>query len=219
MLPPSWVLWLTMLHVCVYWCASTCSPSPKVPRPQGMRWREVLRNQVTVLPCMLWLLLPAPSMETDMAAALTAIPEVVLCLLVYDPLFFVLHRAMHIVRGGAWHRVHHEASLRPAHALLMHPVDFAVSGITPILLPMLFCSSSGTPQALTYIFLVAFSTAHTVLSHRPADASNKHGVHHVFTNRNFGGGPLFLLDRLCGTYRQPQPKFIPPPAVVPMSAV
>lgn len=210
---------LMWVHLLFYWGTVRVVMATRVaPYSKGSCTRpaRVLFNQLVVLPTMLTGVVP---LFATTPLVIHSSIHVIAALLVYDPLFYCTHRAMHALAMKV-HTEHHAPPLRCGNALLMHPLDAVVSGFGPLLLAVLLCRCTFGAA----LVVAAVGSIGTVLGHAPrlrwsetivAEQEHNHAVHHHHPSKNFGDG-FFLLDRFFGTYQAPETRLLrPSPFLIP----
>ncbi|MEM9737487.1 MAG: sterol desaturase family protein [Bacteroidota bacterium] len=116
-----------------------------------------------------------------------------------EVLFYALHRLLHNKRLYCLHKVHHEwtTPIGPA-AFYCHPLEHIFVNIAPSVLGMYYTRSS---KKLLLLWLT-ISMFHTNFTHSNFNA--RHEEHHQVGGGNYSGG---LMDRLFGTYLEPDPRY------------
>jgi sterol desaturase/sphingolipid hydroxylase (fatty acid hydroxylase superfamily) len=121
------------------------------------------------------------------------------CFIVYEAVFYALHRLLH-AKLGPYHALHHET-----HANLgvtnfyMHPVDYALEVIVPLWTAISFVN----PSLSVTLAVIVIGTINSVVSHSGVKVPGlpdprDHWLHHHLATCNYGTGPL---DYLYNTHR------------------
>jgi sterol desaturase/sphingolipid hydroxylase (fatty acid hydroxylase superfamily) len=133
--------------------------------------------------------------------------------LLFDVMFYVSHRALHTKRlYRSIHSLHHRYKAPiPYCAACVHPVEFVMSYLAPTVLPALFWRFS-VAETVAFTALEAVHTVHDHCGyHYPWDPftwlseqnAALHDEHHRLLVVNYSGAFTMVLDRLCGTYYNP----------------
>ena len=139
-----------------------------------------------------------------------------LYLVVTETLVYWTHRLLH--RPWAFKHIHraHHSFRRPTPwaSLAFHPLDAFLQA-----LPHHLCAFLFPVHGLVYLGFLGFVTAWSVAIHDRVslvrwpglDFTAHHTVHHFYNNYNHG--QFFTLwDRLAGSYRAPEARFLQPAA-------
>jgi sterol desaturase/sphingolipid hydroxylase (fatty acid hydroxylase superfamily) len=123
--------------------------------------------------------------------------KLVICILIYQALFYTLHRAMHRY-VFVLHQQHHEFDNPIAFAALYSgTVDHILTNIIPFISAVILTRISTVGGFL--FFMMGILSA--ILSHSgyptPWNANTFHLLHHKLRNVNFGSG--YWMDFLCDT--------------------
>ena len=133
--------------------------------------------------------------------------------LIFEIMFYASHRFLHTKRMYKWiHSVHHKFRAPvPYSAACVHPVEFVMSYLLPNTLAALLFSFS-VPE---YFLFISFEYVHTVHDHcgyhYPWDPfaivfgqnSRVHDEHHRLNKVNYSGAFTMVLDRIFGTFHDP----------------
>lgn len=187
--------------------------TPAVPRPPSpVKVANIAGNSVVSLSCYLAVLYFGSAFLIREAppTALRWGWEVLSALLLYDFLYYVMHRALHRPRLMRWiHGVHHRVRHPTAmEALYMHPAE-NVAGLSLLFASIGIVGPVSPASFLTIAFAHSFVNivTHTnlVLPHPAFRLTNHWAVrhdHHHYRHLNANYASIFpFWDLMFGTYR------------------
>lgn len=111
-------------------------------------------------------------------------------------IFTVTHRAFHTRFLWPIHKQHHQNNPSYSTSCLdAHPLEFLFGNVLAVGLPLYMFVGSET-ASLLWIVYVMFNTTqgHAI--------EGEHMVHHKRFRYNYGAQPLFILDKIFGTYKK-----------------
>jgi hypothetical protein len=114
-----------------------------------------------------------------------------------DFVFYLTHRIFHLKRLYYFHSIHHEYNYTfGMGAIYAHPLDFLITNLVSVSLPILIFKIPYYHSCFITIFATCYTT---IISHGGYDNSlgEGHLIHHVKRTHNYG---LFIFDRLLGTH-------------------
>ena len=188
--------------------------TPVVPRPPSRRKvANIAANSMVSLSCYLVVLTFGSAFLIGEAArtALAWCWEVLSALLLYDLLYYVMHRAFHRPQLMRWiHGVHHRVRHATAmEALYLHPAE-NVAGLGLLFASIAIVGPVGPASFLTIAFVHSFVNivTHTnlVFPHPAFRLTNHWAIrhdhhHHGHLNANYAS--IFpFWDLMFGTYRR-----------------
>ena len=142
-----------------------------------------------------------PDTDSILKGILICIAELLFIWIDMDILFYSIHRLEHHPSIYKYiHKKHHEL-VHPigVGAVYVHPIDFYVGNIIPIVLSAYMVASN----VLVYHIWIIISILSTVtMSHSGFKGiSDQHDYHHTMSKYNYGID--VFMDRLFGTYHYP----------------
>jgi sterol desaturase/sphingolipid hydroxylase (fatty acid hydroxylase superfamily) len=198
-------------------------PGARVAEPKDL-WRVVLVNQLVAMPLTLalgWLLLHARgwSLVAPLPGPGRILLELAGLALFTEVTFWSAHRVLHL----RWwfrrvHHVHHRfRATRPIAATYMHPFEYVVGNIAPMVLGVVVLDA----HFLSACLLTVLATLNIVITHSGLHLPGlPWAVHHDWHHYKARGcyGALYLLDRCTGADKEllawgrRQDGRVPPPA-------
>ena len=184
----------------VYWFFASFFPfdvRSKQIKPSEPVKQVVFRNMLIsfVSGPIIWLILP----DLSIYIIDSYILRFLLCVIIADGWFYMMHRLLHTPSFYKWHKQHHQFYIPyPLVALYASPVeaifcDFMSVGLGPALLKM---------NAIEMQVWMISMALHSLLIHSTCSYGSDHVEHHGKVSYNFGLFPFF--DWLLGTYKKDQ---------------
>lgn len=132
----------------------------------------------------------------DLAAIPTCIIRLLICVVLHDVAFYLLHRLFHHrLLYSRFHKQHHHWVVpKPAIAFDASLSEHVFVNVLPVVLLGMALNMNLVETALWY----GLATVGSVTGHVKG---TPHALHHADAQCNFGTG-LMLLDRLTGTHRE-----------------
>jgi hypothetical protein len=116
-------------------------------------------------------------------------------LILYDIIFYHLHRLFHHKFFYRFHAKHHEWRFPiPVSALDCSVIEYWVLNLLPAFASLYIAGVSYYSSLLASIFFVS----NAVLAHTDWHSPSSHSFHHLYRNVNYG--TLGLMDKIYGTY-------------------
>jgi sterol desaturase/sphingolipid hydroxylase (fatty acid hydroxylase superfamily) len=134
----------------------------------------------------------------------------------FEFMFYWSHRLLHTkYLYRSIHSVHHKYKAPvPYCAACVHPIEFIMSYMAPNVLPAV-CFGHSVAEVTLFVAFEAFHTVHDHCGyHYPWDPftllcqqnAAVHDEHHRLLKVNYSGAFTMIMDRLFGTYHEPQPQ-------------
>ena len=111
-------------------------------------------------------------------------------------IFSITHYALHSKLLWPIHKQHHQNNPSYSTSCLdAHPVEFLFGNVLAVGLP-LYVFVGSEPSSLLWVVYVMFNT---VWGHA---VEGEHKIHHKRFRWNYGAQPMFIFDKMMGTYKK-----------------
>lgn len=178
-------------HFIPYWCAAYFYTLTSSTIPDTKTLLTNLRHTTINFwaYCLVWFsIFSVPITEMNS----TDIIRFAVSLIVYDIIFYHLHRLFHFKLFYRFHAVHHEWSFPiPISALDCSVIEYWVLNLFPAFASLYLCRVSYYTSLLASVFFVV----NAVIAH--SEDGSSHSYHHLYRTVNYG--TLGLMDRLYRT--------------------
>jgi sterol desaturase/sphingolipid hydroxylase (fatty acid hydroxylase superfamily) len=148
-------------------------------------------------------LIPFRKNYFNLSEVITNIPllvliETLLMIIIYDPVFYISHYALHTNFLFKYHKKHHEYDKPIVAAGYYYGIlEMIIVVLGFLILPMIIGS-----HPYSYTILVSLGALSVTMTHSGYKtyifATEEHEIHHRYPNKNYG--TYLFMDKICGTY-------------------